>query len=43
MSHAIARAMGLISPLVLVVMGLITGFIVWAMISAVFSVNEIIQ
>lgn len=42
-SHAIARAMGLISPLVLVVMGLITGFIVWAMISAVFSVNDIIQ
>ncbi|MFN2377335.1 MAG: type II secretion system F family protein [Candidatus Binatia bacterium] len=42
-SHAIARAMSLISPLVLVVMGVITGFIVWAMISAVFSVNEIIQ
>ncbi|MFN2426874.1 MAG: type II secretion system F family protein [Candidatus Binatia bacterium] len=42
-SHAVARAMALISPLVLVVMGVITGFIVWAMISAVFSVNEVIQ
>lgn len=42
-SHAIARAMSLISPLVLVVMGVVTGFIVWAMISAVFSVNEVIQ
>jgi type II secretory pathway component PulF len=42
-SHAIARAMALISPFVLVVMGIVTGFIVWAMISAVFSVNEIIQ
>jgi len=42
-SHAVARAMSLISPLVLVVMGVITGFIVWAMISAVFSVNEVIQ
>lgn len=42
-SHAIARAMSLISPLVLVVMGVITGFIVWAMISAVFSVNEMVQ
>ena len=28
---------------VLVVMGVVTGFIVWAMISAVFSVNEVIQ
>jgi type II secretion system protein F len=42
-SHAVARAMSLISPLVLVVMGVVTGFIVWAMISAVFSVNEVIQ
>jgi general secretion pathway protein F len=42
-SHAIERAMSLISPLVLVVMGVVTGFIVWAMISAVFSVNEIVQ
>lgn len=42
-THAIARVMGLMSPMVLVVMALITGFIVWAMISAVFSVNEIIQ
>jgi len=42
-SHAVARAMALISPLVLVVMGVVTGFIVWAMISAVFSVNEVIQ
>ncbi len=42
-SHAISRAMSLISPAVLVVMGIITGFIVWAMISAVFSVNEIVQ
>jgi general secretion pathway protein F len=42
-SHAIARAMSLISPLVLVVMGVITGFIVWAMISAVFSVNDVIK
>lgn len=42
-SHAIARAMALISPLVLVVMGMVTGFIVWAMISAVFSVNEMVK
>lgn len=42
-SHAIARAMSLISPLVLVVMGIVTGFIVWAMISAVFSVNEMVK
>lgn len=42
-SHAVSRAMSLISPLVLVVMGVVTGFIVWAMISAVFSVNEVIQ
>jgi len=42
-SHAIARAMSLLSPMVLVVMGIVTGFIVWAMISAVFSVNEVIQ
>jgi type II secretory pathway component PulF len=42
-SHAVSRAMALISPLVLVVMGVVTGFIVWAMISAVFSVNEVIQ
>jgi general secretion pathway protein F len=42
-SHAISRAMSLISPLVLVVMGAVVGFIVYAMISAVFSVNEIVQ
>ncbi len=42
-SHAIARTMALISPLVLVVMGAVTGFIVWAMVSAVFSVNEAIK
>ena len=42
-SHAISRTMALISPLVLVVMGAVTGFIVWAMVSAVFSVNEAIK
>lgn len=42
-SQAIARAMTFISPAVLLVMGGITAFIVIGMMSAVFSVNEIIQ
>ena len=42
-SNAVSRLMSLMSPLVLVVMGIVTGFIVWAMMSAVFSVNEMIQ
>lgn len=42
-SNAVARTMSLMGPLVLVVMGIVTGFIVWAMMSAVFSVNEMIM
>ncbi len=42
-SQAITRTMALISPVVLIVMGTLTGFIVWAMLSAVFSVNEAIK
>jgi len=42
-NHAIARTMSLISPAVLIVMAIVVGFIVWAMISAVFSVNDVIQ
>jgi type II secretory pathway component PulF len=41
-SRAIERSTQLINPIVLIVMGGVTLFIVWAMMSAVFSVNEII-
>jgi type II secretory pathway component PulF len=41
-TNAVSRVMSMMGPLVLVVMGLVTGFIVWAMMSAVFSVNEMI-
>jgi general secretion pathway protein F len=42
-THAIARAMALLSPIVLLVMGLVTGFIIYAMVSAVFSLNEMVK
>jgi len=42
-SHAIARAMSLMGPLILIVMGGMVLFIVWAMISAVFGLNELVQ
>jgi len=41
-SNAVARVMSLMGPLVLVVMGVVVGFIVWAMMSAVFSVNQMV-
>ncbi|MBI5504802.1 MAG: type II secretion system F family protein [Deltaproteobacteria bacterium] len=41
-SNAVARVMSLMGPMVLVVMGLVVGFIVWAMMSAVFSVNQMV-
>jgi len=41
-SNAVARVMSLMGPLVLVTMGIVVGFIVWAMMSAVFSVNQMI-
>lgn len=41
-SNAVARVMSLMGPLVLVTMGVVVGFIVWAMMSAVFSVNQMV-
>ena len=38
--HSIARLMSMLGPLLLVVMGIATAFIVIAMLTAVFSVNE---
>jgi general secretion pathway protein F len=38
--NAIARLMSMLGPLLLVVMGIATAFIVIAMLTAVFSVNE---
>ena len=39
-TNRVAQLMSLLGPVVLIVMGGITGFIVVAMLSAVFSVNE---
>ncbi|RMF21750.1 MAG: type II secretion system F family protein [Deltaproteobacteria bacterium] len=38
--NAVARLMSMIEPAMLLIMGLVTGFIVIAMLSAVFSVNQ---
>jgi type II secretory pathway component PulF len=42
-THAVARTMSLMGPGILIVMAVLIGFIVWAMISAVFSINQIVQ
>lgn len=39
--HAIRRAMALVEPVMIVVMGLLVGFIVFSMLSAIFSINEL--
>ena len=39
-TNAVARLMSMLEPAMLLLMGLVTGFIVIAMLSAVFSVNE---
>ncbi|MFQ5477080.1 MAG: type II secretion system F family protein [Candidatus Binatia bacterium] len=41
-SNAVNRLMSLLEPAMLVIMGLIAGFIVISMMSAVFSVNELV-
>ncbi|RMD83322.1 MAG: type II secretion system F family protein [Candidatus Dadabacteria bacterium] len=40
-TNAVARLMSMVEPAMLLLMGLITGFIVIAMLSAVFSVNQV--
>lgn len=39
--HAIRRAMALMEPVMIVFMGLVVGFIVFSMLSAIFSINEL--
>jgi general secretion pathway protein F len=39
-TNTVARLMSMLEPAMLLIMGLVTGFIVIAMLSAVFSVNE---
>ena len=39
-TNMVARLMSMLEPAMLLVMGLVTGFIVIAMLSAVFSVNQ---
>jgi type II secretory pathway component PulF len=39
--QAIHRAMALAEPVMIVVMGLVVGLIVFSMLSAVFSINEL--
>jgi general secretion pathway protein F len=39
-TNMVARLMSMLEPAMLLIMGLVTGFIVIAMLSAVFSVNQ---
>ena len=39
-TNTVARLMSMLEPAMLLLMGLVTGFIVIAMLSAVFSVNQ---
>ncbi|HYB98072.1 MAG TPA: type II secretion system F family protein [Candidatus Limnocylindrales bacterium] len=41
-TNAVARVMTLIGPVILIFMAVVIGVIVWAMMSAVFSVNQMI-
>ena len=42
-ANLVARLMSMLEPAMLLIMGLVTGFIVIAMLSAVFGVNQMIQ
>lgn len=39
--HAVRRAMALVEPVMIVVMGLVVGVIVFSMLAAIFSINEL--
>ncbi len=39
--HSIRRGMALVEPVMIVLMGLVVGFVVFSMLSAIFSINEL--